>query len=218
MRRAGTTVSVMPGRAEQMIERRRRESEERREQRRHRRLLVRDLLLVAGLTVPTILCHASDDHRPHAHPDAPGETAAMPDPSAIPVPVPASGHPPAPAGLRVLARRHGGTSASPWVAPECEHILPLLVAHDLPVWMATVAWRESRCQPERTNLSERTRDASYGLFQINTRGRLAVEARERCGIDRAEELLDAQRNVACAAALHRAYGYRPWDSGRYFDS
>jgi hypothetical protein len=82
--------------------------------------------------------------------------------------------------------------------------------------MTTVAWRESRCRHGVTNFDTRTADRSYGLFQINVLGDLWEESRDRCGLERPEELLDPHVNVSCAAALYRVYGYRPWDSGRYF--
>jgi hypothetical protein len=123
---------------------------------------------------------------------------------------------PAPAAVTRLAARHGGSPVSPWVAPGCEPVLELVRRHGLPDWMVSVAWRESRCRPEAVNLDRSTADESYGLFQINTLGRLIEEARRRCGIDRPDELLDADTNVACAATLYDAYGYRPWNSGTYF--
>ena len=95
----------------------------------------------------------------------------------------------------------------------CGAVVNLIAAHGLPDKFVRIAWRESRCQPWQVNLDG---EASYGLFQINTRGRLIEEARSRCGVVAAEELLDPVSNVRCAAALYAAYGERPWLPGRYF--
>ena len=123
---------------------------------------------------------------------------------------------PAPPSVRSLADKHGGGRQSRWVPEECENVAALVRRYGLPAWMTTVAWRESRCQRAARNLDRRTADQSYGLFQINVLGDLWKESRDRCGLQRPEELLDAHTNVACAATLYRAYGYQPWDSGRYF--
>lgn len=82
--------------------------------------------------------------------------------------------------------------------------------------MVAVAHRESRCTAAALNDNSKTGDRSYGLFQINTIGRLWDEVSLRCNLQYRDELLDADTNVFCAAALYKAYGYRPWDSGRYF--
>jgi hypothetical protein len=123
---------------------------------------------------------------------------------------------PAPRSVHRTAAQHGGSDRSKWVAAGCGHVAELVRRNGLPTWMTTVAWRESRCRHEVTNFDARTADRSYGLFQINVLGDLWKESRDRCGLQRPEELLDPHVNVSCAAALYRAYGYRPWDSGRYF--
>lgn len=102
-------------------------------------------------------------------------------------------------------------------APQrCDWVLPLMERHGLPTWMVAVADRESRCTASAFNGNSNTGDRSYGLFQINTLGSLWGEVSTRCNLADQRDLLDADTNVACAAALYRAYGYRPWDSGRYF--
>lgn len=168
-----------------------------------RRTLMRDLFWVVALTVPLLVV---------ASRNAPVPLNSQPTTKAAYVT-----YPDAPPGLRRLAEHHGGSHVSPWVAPECLAVAGQLFEHGLPEWMVTVAWRESRCQPGRVNISEKTREASYGLFQINVRGYLWAEARDRCGVRRAEALLDASTNIRCAAKLFAAYGYRPWNSGRYFE-
>jgi len=132
-----------------------------------------------------------------------------------PATVPAPAHP-APKAVWRTAERHGGNGASRWVARECAEVAELVRRNGMPEWMTTVAWRESRCRHHVTNFDRRTADRSYGLFQINVLGNLWAESRERCGLKRPEQLLDPDVNVSCAAALYRAYGYQPWDSGRYF--
>jgi hypothetical protein len=76
--------------------------------------------------------------------------------------------------------------------------------------MAAVAWRESRCTADAHNRDRSTGDNSYGLFQINTLGRLWGEVQWRCKVDERVALFDAGTNVACARALYDAYGSRPW--------
>ena len=95
----------------------------------------------------------------------------------------------------------------------CAQTAALVAAHGLPAEFVAIAWRESRCQHWQVNHDG---EASYGLFQINTRGRLIQESRRRCGIVDAAELLDPVVNVRCAAALYAAYGDRPWRAGQYF--
>ncbi len=110
--------------------------------------------------------------------------------------------------------RHGHISTQHAVLrARCGTVADLIDQHGLPEKFIRIAWRESRCQPWQVNLDG---EASYGLFQINTRGRLIEEARSRCGVTEPEELLDPVTNVRCAAALYEAYGERPWLSGRYF--
>lgn len=124
---------------------------------------------------------------------------------------------PAPAAVQQLVLRFGGGRASSWVRDECAWLLPLLAEHGLPEWMGTVAWRESRCRPTAHNDNPRTRDDSWGLFQINALGPLLrTELRRTCGIDEPAVLLDAETSVRCAAELFRRYGYRPWNAGVYF--
>jgi hypothetical protein len=98
--------------------------------------------------------------------------------------------------------------------PACNWLRPLLRTHGVPSWMIAVAWRESRCTSDAVNRNHRTGDASYGVFQINTLGSLWGEVQRRCAVSARTDLLDASRNVYCAAQLYTAYGYRPWDPSR----
>ena len=179
------------------------------------------------LTVPVIggaLAHDRRHPEPAAstdarYPDAPGDGNIGARPggaAAAPSSERANGHEPAPRQVRRIASDHGGSPTSRWVAEGCDHVAALVRDHGLPDWMTSVAWRESRCRHDVTNFDRKTADRSYGLFQINVLGDLWRESRDRCGLERPEELLDARVNVACAAALYRAYGYRPWNSGTYF--
>ena len=168
-----------------------------------RRTLMRDLFWVVLLTVPLLVIVSVTSTEVYGLQPLP-KVARVLDSDAPP-------------GLRRLTDQHGGSHVSPWVAPECVAVAGQIAKQGLPEWMVTVAWRESRCQPGQVNISEKTREASYGLFQINVRGYLWAEARDRCGVRRAEALLDASTNIRCAAKLFAAYGYRPWNSGRYFE-
>lgn len=99
----------------------------------------------------------------------------------------------------------------------CLEVRRLILDAGMPEWMSLVAWRESRCTSEVIRNDGSTKDLSFGYFQINTLGQLWGEIQERCQVTRREELLDPLTNVSCAAALYRAYGYKPWDSGMYFN-
>lgn len=99
----------------------------------------------------------------------------------------------------------------------CDWMIPIMERHDLPLWMTAVAHRESRCQAGVHNGDRSTGDDSYGLFQINTLGDLWDEVQGRCGVQAKKSLLEPETNIKCASALYRAYGYKPWDSGKYFD-
>jgi hypothetical protein len=225
----------MPKLAEELIKRRRMEAMQRNDLRRIRRELLCQLCIVLALTVPVIavllLENAPINIGPeHIHVIPPSGT--LPPEDVLPATVgesavslyvaddvSASGgalSPPAPRAVARIAARHGGSPTSRWVALECDDVAELVRQHGMPAWMTTVAWRESRCRHDVTNFDRRTADRSYGLFQINVLGGLWEESRDRCGIRQPEQLLDPYVNVSCAAALYRAYGYQPWDSGRYF--
>lgn len=210
-----------------LIARRRREALARAAERNARRRTLRDLAIVAALTVPTIAALAGAD-TPSDVVVGPEHISVIPAPGndvevttiaaadVVPIAAETTHAHPAPRSVHRTAAQHGGSSRSKWVASGCGHVAELVRRNGLPTWMTTVAWRESRCRHEVTNFDARTADRSYGLFQINVLGDLWKESRDRCGLQRPEELLDPHVNVSCAAALYRAYGYRPWDSGRYF--
>ena len=63
---------------------------------------------------------------------------------------------------------------------------------------------ESRYDPEAHFFSHRTKDNSYGLFQINLYGNLANERPS------AEWLLVPENNVQYAYELWKKHGWRPW--------
>ena len=217
-----------------LIGRRRSEALARAAERDTRRRTLRDLAIVAALTVPTIAAFSGAD-TPSDAVIGPEHISVLPaatrdplveafavdaspgvDTPVVPRATETEHNHPAPRSVHRVAAQHGGSSRSKWVASGCGHVAELVRRNGLPTWMTTVAWRESRCRHEVTNFDARTADRSYGLFQINVLGDLWEESRDRCGLQRPEELLDPHVNVSCAAALYRAYGYRPWDSGRYF--
>lgn len=206
----------MPTRAETLMERRRHEALLRARERRTRRRGILELLAVGALSVPVILATLSADRRADDPIIVGKESFSAIAPRAT-TPATVTGVvPPAPVQVREIADEHGGTRRSRWIPRECRYVADLVRQHGMPEWMTSVAWRESRCQRTAKNFNRRTADQSYGLFQINVLGYLWEESRDRCGLARPEELLDAHTNVACAAALYRVYGYQPWDSGNYF--
>jgi hypothetical protein len=211
----------MPSRAETLLQRRHDEARERARQRRRRRRSLLELFVVFVVVVPVVAAAIAADRREPAEVVLRPEhitfiaAAGAPHEAVAPNRRPA-GRVPAPSSVKVVAKEHGGGPRSRWVPAECENVAELVRDNGLPDWMTTVAWRESRCQHRAKNFDRRTADQSYGLFQINVLGYLWEESRDRCGLRRPEELLDPKVNVSCAAALYRAYGYQPWDSGRYF--
>lgn len=99
--------------------------------------------------------------------------------------------------------------ATAGVPGQCDSYRALVEAHGLSwSFFGPVMWRESRCTPSAYN--GRGADQSYGLLQINTKGALWGELQRRCGLSSKDQLLDPATNIACAAALYRAYGTRPW--------
>jgi hypothetical protein len=61
-----------------------------------------------------------------------------------------------------------------------------------------IVMRESRGHPLSHNGNASTGDDSYGLFQINMRGSLGSERREKFGISKDAELLDPVTNAQAA--------------------
>jgi hypothetical protein len=124
---------------------------------------------------------------------------------------------PAPPRLLATVRNAPMAPGYTHVPVGCVEILPLILSVGLPEWMSLVAWRESRCKSGALRDDVSTGDLSYGYFQINTLGYLWGEIQDRCQVSQREELLEPVTNVRCAGALYRAYGYKPWDSGLYFE-
>ena len=79
--------------------------------------------------------------------------------------------------------------------------------------MAGIALRESRGFPGAVNRNRATRDESYGLWQINLRGRLRSRM-ALVGAKRAEELLEPLMNARLAFALWKQAGIKPWERRR----
>lgn len=98
--------------------------------------------------------------------------------------------------------------ASVVVDGDCESWRPLLESYGIPYDEARpIMWRESRCTMA-VNVSHRTRDASYGPFQINRYGSLAA------WWDGGGYTLDVMSTpegaVAAAAVLYHSCGWSPW--------
>lgn len=109
----------------------------------------------------------------------------------------------------------------PYVAGDCSTLFwPAMRAgwtwNEWPT-LARIMWRESKCDAGQTRL--RGRDRSYGLLQINTKGRLWTwpigwgETRtlpELCGLNTREDLLDVDTNLRCGRLLFEVRGWAPW--------
>lgn len=68
----------------------------------------------------------------------------------------------------------------------------------------------STCDPTVHNGNEATRDDSFGLLQINMRGKLEADRLARCGIVFKEELWDPIVNLRCGRVLFELAGWDPW--------
>lgn len=66
------------------------------------------------------------------------------------------------------------------------------------------------CDPGVLNDSHQTRDLSYGLLQINMRGKLGPDRVARCGLTSYEDLWDPTTNLACGRVLYLLAGWAPW--------
>lgn len=68
----------------------------------------------------------------------------------------------------------------------------------------------STCDPTVYNGNEATRDRSYGLLQINMRGRLEADRLVRCNLTDKEQLWDPIVNLRCGRVLFELAGWDPW--------
>lgn len=66
------------------------------------------------------------------------------------------------------------------------------------------------CDPSVLNDNAKTRDLSYGLTQINMRGKLGPDRVARCGLSAYEDLWIPAVNLACARVLYEGSGWEPW--------
>ncbi len=121
------------------------------------------------------------------------------------------------AGVTRLDAATGGVHVpAGLVRPGCEWVVPLLAANGMPIEMADVAWRESRCDPGARNENRRTRDDSWGVLQLNWwPGSSRKELQLTCGVSDPSVLLDGKRNIECAGRLWAKYGSGPWNPEWY---
>lgn len=99
--------------------------------------------------------------------------------------------------------------AAQWISGDCDSFKYLFDQYGLPWdYFRPVMKRESQCYPFVYN--GRNKDRSYGLLQLNTKGKLWSELKWRCGLTTKEQLLDPGTNIACGAKLYQAYGKKPW--------
>lgn len=68
----------------------------------------------------------------------------------------------------------------------------------------------STCDPGVYNGNEATRDRSYGLLQINMRGKLEADRLARCQLGSKDELWDPIVNLRCGRVLFELAGWDPW--------
>lgn len=85
------------------------------------------------------------------------------------------------------------------------------------VTAVAVALGESEGDERAHNAGTATGDNSYGLWQINMRGRLGIERRAKYGLRTNDDLFDPRTNARVAFDIYVAAGrsFRPW--GAYTD-
>lgn len=90
----------------------------------------------------------------------------------------------------------------------CSQYHGLLAANSLPVApFDRIMWRESGCNPNAYN--GRGADRSYGLLQLNNKGKLAVYWQRLCGAS-GSAMFNPAVNIRCAAAAYKTLGLKPW--------
>jgi Lysozyme like domain len=78
--------------------------------------------------------------------------------------------------------------------------------------MWAIAMRESGGNPKAFNGNQKTGDLSYGLYQINMLGKMGPARRKMFGIQRNEQLLDAQTNIDAMLKLSKGgTNFYAWD-------
>jgi len=86
------------------------------------------------------------------------------------------------------------------------------------VTMTAIMMAESFGRAGVVNDNPRTRDLSYGLFQINMRDELGPARMKQYGLSSYDDLKDPRVNTDIAVKMMRASGYGPWGAytdGRY---
>lgn len=76
--------------------------------------------------------------------------------------------------------------------------------------LGRIIFRESRCDPTVLNNNAQTGDLSFGLVQINMRGKLGPDRLLRCSLTKFEDLWDPATNLRCARVLFERAGWEPW--------
>lgn len=66
------------------------------------------------------------------------------------------------------------------------------------------------CDPTVLNDNPQTGDLSFGLVQINMRGKLGPDRLLRCSLAKFEDLWDPTTNLRCARILFERAGWEPW--------
>lgn len=66
------------------------------------------------------------------------------------------------------------------------------------------------CDPTVLNDNAQTGDLSFGLTQINMRGKLGPDRLLRCSLTKFEDLWDPATNLRCARVLFERAGWEPW--------
>jgi hypothetical protein len=66
------------------------------------------------------------------------------------------------------------------------------------------------CRPDLINDTPSTGDWSFGLTQINMRGKLAPNRMLHCNLQHPYDLLEPLTNLKCAHLLYTWSGWKPW--------
>ena len=133
---------------------------------------------------------------PPAQVAGPVAVAAFTADRGVAIQVTATVPPPAPVGLHGLPLAPAGLSA-------CETASFYRAQAGLPAIFDTLAYRESRCQPDASNW------CCSGLWQIH---KLWVARLADCGVYVRADLYDAQRNACAAAYVYAVQGIDAWST------
>jgi len=86
-----------------------------------------------------------------------------------------------------------------------KEIVNIICSYDWDVKTAVaIAYAESGLNANAHNYNPKSKDDSYGIFQINLYGKLKYARPSP------EELLNPEKNIAFAYSMYKSQGWKPW--------